>query len=289
MTEVTADAVKKRCGFIALIGVPNAGKSTLINRLVGTKVSIVTPKAQTTRVRCLGVVISGGSQLLFVDTPGIFTPRRQPDEALVTAAWSEVDDSDVIVLLADAAKALTDGTEDIVKKLKMSGRKAVLAVNKIDLVAREKLLPLVAKLHASGIFTHVFMISAVTGDGVADLLNHMSGAVQEGPWLYPDDQLTDMPMRDFAAEITREQLFFQLQEELPYATSVTTDAWEDFDNGDVRINQTVFVQRESQKAIVLGKGGARVKSLGEAARKEMSRVFDRRVHLMLHVKVAEEK
>lgn len=277
-----------RCGFVALIGAPNAGKSTLLNRLVGAKVSIVTPKVQTTRTRVLGIAMRGDAQVVFIDTPGIFRPRRRLDRAMVAAAWSGAGDADMIVLLVDAARPVSEDTRQIIGQLRDSGRGAILALNKIDLVKRETLLTLAAELNASGIFTDTFMIASTTGDGVDDLMDTVVSRLPKSPWLYPEDQASDMPARLLAAEITREKLFLQLHEELPYALTVETEEWENFRDGSVRIRQIVYVERESQKAIVLGKGGRRIKSVGATAREELEQILDRKVHLLLYVKVREK-
>jgi GTPase len=276
-----------RCGYVALIGAPNSGKSTLLNRLVGAKISIVTPKVQTTRSRVLGIAIEGATQIVFVDTPGIFAPRRRLDRAMVAAAWSGAEDADIIVLLVDAPRGLNDEVRAILDRLKQAGRRAVLALNKVDRMNPEKLLPLTASLSAEGIFEPVFMISGLTGSGVEDLRRHLAGALPEGPWLFPEDQLSDMPLRLLAAEVTREQLFLRLHQELPYASTVETEAWEEFKDGSVKITQTIFVQRDSQKAIVLGERGQQIKLLGERARAELEKLLERRVHLFLFVKVRE--
>jgi len=276
-----------RCGTIALVGAPNAGKSTLLNRLVGSKLSIVTPKVQTTRSRVLGIAMRQGAQLIFVDTPGIFTPKRRLDRAMVAAAWAGAEDADIAVVLVDAARGFDDDTRQILARLKGTGRPIVLAINKIDLVKREALLPLAAELGKAGDFARVFMISSTNGDGTDDLLDYLAGAVPEGPWLYPEDQLTDLPERLLAAEITREQIFLQLHQELPYSTTVETEGWEERRDGSVKITQTIHVQRAGQKAIVLGKGGAQVKAIGAASRAELERVMGRRVHLFLFVRVSE--
>lgn len=277
-----------RCGFVALVGAPNAGKSTLVNTMIGAKVSIVSPKVQTTRARVLGITIEGESQLLFVDTPGIFTPRRRLDKAMVAAAWQGAEEADMIAVLYDSSRrGIDDDTRGIVARLKQSKRPAILILNKIDLVKREVLLALTQELNADGVFTDTFMISAQTGDGVDRLRSFLAAQVDEGPWLYPEDQISDMPMRLLAAEITREKLFLQLHQELPYATTVETEAWEEFQDGSVKISQVVYVQRESQKAIVLGKGGQRIKQIGSAARTELEAMLEQRVHLMLFVKVRE--
>lgn len=281
---MTAEA-RRVCGFIALVGAPNAGKSTLMNTLVGAKVSIVTPKVQTTRSRIIGVTTLGDAQLVFVDTPGIFAPRRRLDRAMVAAAWHGATDADQVVVLVDAAKGWTEDTQRIVDGLKESGQRTILALNKIDLVRRDTLLGLADRFDQTGVFTDVFMISAVTGDGVEDLRAALAERLPEGPWLYPEDQLSDMNDRLFAAEITREKLFLQLYQELPYALTVESESWERFRDGSVRIEQVVFVETESQKGIVLGKGGSRIKSVGTAAREELEEVLGCRVHLKLFVKV----
>jgi GTP-binding protein Era len=277
----------KRCGTIALVGAPNAGKSTLLNLLVGSKLSIVTPKVQTTRSRVLGIALRGTTQLIFTDTPGIFTPKRRLDRAMVAAAWAGAEDADIAVVLVDAARGFDDDTREIVKRLNGTGRRLVLAINKIDLVKRETLLPLADALGKACNFERVFMISSTSGDGTSDLADFLAGAVPEGPWLFPEDQLTDLPQRLLAAEITREQIFLQLHQELPYATSVETESWEERKDGSVKITQTIHVQRAGQKAIVLGKGGAQIKQIGAVARAELERLFGRRVHLFLFVRVSE--
>jgi GTP-binding protein Era len=278
-----------RCGFVALVGAPNSGKSTLLNALVGAKLSIVSPKVQTTRSRVLGIATEGDSQILYVDTPGIFTPKRRLDRAMVAAAWQGAGDADMVVLLNDASrKSVDEDTANIVARLKQAGRQAILVLNKIDQVARERLLTRTAELHESGIFTEVFMISALTGDGVDDLRRAIAARVPEGPWLYPGDQLSDMPLRLLASEITREKLFLQLHDELPYETTVETESWEEFENGSVKVSQVVYVARDSQKGIVLGKAGKRIKEIGAASRTELEEFLGRRVHLMLFVKVRED-
>ncbi len=283
-----SDAGERRCGYVALVGAPNAGKSTLLNQLIGAKVSIVSPKVQTTRSRVLGIVVEGAAQLIFVDTPGIFAPQRRLERAMVAAAWSGAEDADQVVVLIDAARGIDADAQRIVDELKSAGRRAVLALNKIDLVERPRLLPLVDRLRRDGIFDAVFMISALSGDGVADLRRHLAAALPAGPWLFPEDQLTDLPQRLMAAEATREQVFLQLHQELPYATFVETEGWEEREDGSVKISQTIHVQRDSQKAIVLGKGGSRIKLIGERARAELERMFGRRVHLFLFVRVSED-
>jgi GTP-binding protein Era len=278
----------KRCGYVALVGAPNAGKSTLLNLLVGTKLSIVTPKVQTTRSRVLGIAIRGLAQLIFVDTPGIFAPKRRLDRAMVAAAWAGADDADIVVVLVDAVRGFDDDTRAILDRLSGAKRRAVLALNKIDLVERAQLLPLADALAKACTFERVFMISSTAGDGTADLAEFLGQAVSEAPWLYPEDQLTDLPQRLLAAEITREQLYLQLHQELPYAAAVETEQWEERNDGSVKISQVIHVQREGQKAIVLGKGGAQVKSIGAAARVELEKLLERRVHLFLFVRVTPE-
>jgi GTPase len=282
----TAEA-PTRCGFVALIGSPNAGKSTLLNRLVGAKVSIVTPKVQTTRSRVRGIALAGASQIVFIDTPGIFAPRRRLDRAMVQAAWRGVADADLVVLLVDVAHGLDADVARILEGLGKTGRPAILALNKIDKVAHDVLLPLTQQLDAADRFSDVFMISALTGDGVNALRTHLAAHMPEGPWLYPEDQLSDMPERLLAAEVTREQLFLQLQQELPYALTVETEYWQEKPDGSVRIDQMVYVRRQGHKGILLGKGGQQIKAVGQAARIELGRMLDRRVHLFLRVKVRE--
>ncbi|MBC8337212.1 MAG: GTPase Era [Rhodospirillales bacterium] len=279
---------KTRAGFVAIVGAPNVGKSTLLNRLVGTKVSIVSPKVQTTRSRVLGICIEDDAQIIFIDTPGIFKPKRRLDRAMVAAAWGGAGDADDILLLVDASRGMDGDTRSIIERLKNSKRKAVLAINKVDLVAKPKLLNLTQQLDATGIFTDIFMVSAEKGDGVTDLMAFLSERVPTGPWLFPEDQISDMPGRLTAAEITREKLYLQLHQELPYAATVETEGWKDNDDGSVRIEQVVYVERPTQKAIVLGKGGKRIKALGQAAREELEEIFERRVHLFLFVKVREK-
>lgn len=277
-----------RAGFIAVVGAPNVGKSTLINRAVGTKVSIVSPKVQTTRTRVLGIRMAGQAQVIFIDTPGIFQPRRRLDRAMVAAAWSGAADADQVLLLIDAARGIDANTAAILDKLKQAGRRVLLAINKVDLVRKDALLKLASALDDYGLFDEIFMISAETGDGVDDLMEHLAQRLPEGPWLFPEDQVSDMPERLLAAEITREKLYLQLRQELPYAATVETESWEDKDDGSVRIGQVIYVQRDTQKAIVLGKKGQRVKSLGAAARAELEAILGCTVHLFLFVKVREK-
>ena len=277
-----------RCGFVALLGAPNAGKSTLLNYLVGAKVSIVSPKVQTTRTRVLGIAMRERAQIVFVDTPGIFQPKRRLDRAMVAAAWAGAADADIVVLLVDAQKGVTHDVRRIVDGLEKAGRKAILALNKIDLVRRDKLLELASILNESGVFTDIYMISAATGDGVEDLAKTLVERLPEGPWLYPEDQLSDMAERHLAAEVTREKLFLQLRQELPYALTVETEEWEDKPDGSVRISQIIYVQRDTQKSIVLGKGGQMIKAVGAAARADLEEMMGCRVHLFLFVKVREK-
>ena len=275
-----------RCGFVALLGAPNAGKSTLLNSLVGAKVSIVTRKVQTTRTRLRGIAVDGASQIVFVDTPGIFAPKRRLERAMVAAAWSGARDADVIALVFDASHRRIDpDSRLIVDGLKNLGRSAILVLNKIDLVKRPRLLELAAAFEAEGVFDRIFMISALTGDGVDDLLAFLAAAMPEGPWHYPADQLSDLPLRLVAAEATREKLFERLHQELPYALTVETERWQDFEDGSVKIEQTIYVQRDTQKAIILGKSGRSIKEIRKEAQEELEELLERKVHLFLFVKV----
>ncbi|MCP3969785.1 MAG: GTPase Era [Rhodobacteraceae bacterium] len=275
-----------RAGFVALIGEPNAGKSTLLNAMVGQKVSIVTHKVQTTRARIRGVAMEGEAQIVFVDTPGLFRPRRHLDRAMVAAAWSGAADADVILLLVEAHRGITGGVERILEGLaeRGRGRPVALAINKIDKVASEKLLGLSQELNTLHPFARTFMISAEKGYGVEDLRVWLGGELPEGPWLYPEDQIADLPMRMIAAEITREKLTLRLHQELPYQLTVETEAWEDRKDGSARIDQVIYVVRDGHKGIVLGKKGETVKAVGQAARVELEEMLDRRVHLFLQVK-----
>ncbi|MFM9864821.1 MAG: GTPase Era [Micropepsaceae bacterium] len=286
--------LETRCGFVAIIGAPNAGKSTLVNRLVGSKVSIVSRKVQTTRMRVRGIVIEGASQIVFVDTPGIFEPKRKLDQAMVAAAWAGATDADLICLIIDAPELVRDpnghagrDTARIVQGLKDARRSAILIVNKVDAIKRDLLLPLVDRFRAETKFDEVFMISAEKGDRTADLVRYLAAQVPPGPWAYPEDQASDIPLRLLAAEITRERIYDRLHQELPYATTVVTEQWLEMKDGSARLEQTIFVERDGQKAIVLGKGGALIKELGSTARAEMESLFGHKVHLFLHVKVRE--
>ena len=277
-----------RAGFIAVVGAPNVGKSTLINRLVGTKVSIVSPKVQTTRTRVLGICMAGPAQVIFIDTPGIFQPRRRLDRAMVAAAWGGAGDADHVLLLVDAARGMDENTTNIITKLRQSGRRAVLAINKIDLVKKPDLLTLTAALQDAGNFDETFMISAQNGSGIDDLLANLTERLPEGPWLFPEDQVSDMPERLLAAEITREKLYNELHQELPYATTVETESWEDKKDGSVRIAQVIYVERDTQKAIVLGKGGRQIKRIGAQSREELQEILGTTVHLFVFVKVRQK-
>jgi GTP-binding protein Era len=285
-----------RCGFCAIIGAPNAGKSTLTNALVGSKVAIVSPKVQTTRMTVRGVAMVGETQIVFVDTPGIFRPRRRLDRAMVGAAWAGAEDADAILLVVDAADLAANSnspgardTNAILAGLKEGKRKkAALVLNKIDGMKRTDLLPLMERFRAEGVFEDVFLLSALKGDGVSDVASWVAARMPEGHWLYPEDQAADIPMRLLAAEITREKIYHRLHDELPYASAVETEKWEERNDGSVRIDQVIFVQRDGQKGIVLGKGGQTAKIIGELARKEMEDLFGRRVHLFLFVKVRED-
>ena len=276
-----------RCGYVALIGAPNAGKSTLLNQLVGRKLAIVTPKVQTTRTRLLGIAIIGPAQVILIDTPGIFEPRRRLDRAMVAAAWAGAADADQTVLLVDAARPNDRDTQRIVGRLAETGRRAILALNKIDVVRRDKLLGLADMLFKTGVFSDVFMVSGLNGDGIDDLKRQLAGAMPSGPWLFPEDQLSDAQERWIAAEVTREQVFLQLHDELPYAATVETESWEERRDGSARIDQVIYVQRPGQRAIVLGDKGQRIKAIGARARAELEKMLDRRVHLFLFVKVRE--
>ena len=286
MTEAGA-AGATRCGFVALIGAPNAGKSTLANALVGSKISIVTPKVQTTRTLVRGIAMEGASQLIFVDTPGIFAPRRRLDRAMVGTALGSTADADIVALLIDAKKGLAVDDEAVLSALADVRAPKVLVLNKVDLVAKPELLTLAQKLNERSKFAATFMISALSGDGVADLKRWFAAHVPEGPWLYPEDQISDAPLRQLAAEITREKLYLRLHQELPYQSTVETEVWKELKDGAVRIEQTIYVERESQRKIVLGKGGQAIKAIGAAARADIAAAIEHPVHLFLFVKVRE--
>ncbi len=285
MAEQPAEG--SRCGFVALIGAPNAGKSTLLNTLVGSKVTIVSHKVQTTRTLVRGIAVEGNAQLIFVDTPGIFAPKRRLDRAMVTSAWSGAHDADAIAVLIDARKGLDDEAGAILAGLAEVRQPKLLLLNKIDLVEREKLLALAQAANERAVFAATFMISALTGDGVGDAKGWLAEKMPPGPWLYPPDQMSDAPLRQLAAEITREKLFHRLHQELPYQSTVETESWKELRDGSVRIEQTIYVERESQRKIVLGKGGAAIKAIGAEARREIAEIAEKPVHLFLFVKVRE--
>jgi GTP-binding protein Era len=288
---MTADPVEgqapTRCGFCAIIGAPNAGKSTLVNQLTGSKVSIVSHKVQTTRARIRAIAMEGRAQIVLVDTPGIFKPRRQLDRVMVENAWAGAGDADVILLLVDGRPGLTDEAKAIIAGLPVGRANVILVINKIDLMSRERLLEVASDFGAAFAFDRIFMVSALTGSGTADVLAYLGARMPEGPWLYPEDQVADVQLRFMAAEMTREKIYERLHEELPYASTVETEGWEENKDGSVKISQIIYVQRDSQKAIVLGKGGQSVKLIGQLARAEMEKQFGRRVHLFLFVKVRE--
>jgi GTPase len=276
-----------RCGFVALIGVPNVGKSTLINALVGSKVAIVSHKIQTTRTLVRGIAIEDDSQLIFIDTPGIFSPKRRLDRAMVSTAWASAHDADLVGLLVDARRGLDEETGTVLGQLGQVPQPKLLLLNKIDLVAKPVLLSLAKAANDRADFAASFMISALTGDGLTDLKQWLSAHVPPGPWLYPEDQITDAPLRQLAAEITREKVYLRLHQELPYQSTVETTQWKELKDGSVRIEQTIFVERESQRKIVLGKGGRTIKAIGAEARREIAEMCDQTVHLFLFVKVRE--
>ena len=281
------EAAETRCGYVALIGAPNAGKSTLLNALVGAKVSIVTHKVQTTRALVRGIVVEGNSQIVFVDTPGIFDPKRRLDRAMVTTAWGGAKDADLVGVLIDAKKGLDDEALKLLENLGRIKKPVFLVLNKIDLLKRDQLLKLMEEANARAAFVRTFMISAQNGDGVNDLKSWLAGEMPPGPWLYPEDQRSDLPMRMLAAEITREKLFLRLHEELPYSSTVETEKWEVRKDGSARVEQTISVERESQKKIVIGKGGETIKAISMLARQEITEMAEHPVHLFLFVKVRE--
>ena len=282
-----ADEGDKRCGFIALIGAPNVGKSTLVNALVGTKVAIVSHKVQTTRALLRGIAVAGHAQLIFIDTPGIFDPKRRLDRAMVSQAWTSAQDADFVCALIDAKRAMDEETTALVERLSDVRQPKLLVINKIDLVEKPELLALAKKVNERVPFAAVFMISALTGDGVADLKQWIAAHVPPGPWHYPEDQITDAPLRQLAAEVTREKLYLRLHQELPYQSTVETEQWTERKDGSVRIEQTIYVERESQRKIVLGKGGQTIKAIGAEARREIADILEQPVHLFLFVKVRE--
>ena len=280
---MTAD--KTRCGLVAVLGAPNAGKSTLVNALVGQKVAIVSPKAQTTRARLMGIAIEVDAQILLVDTPGIFTPNRRLDRAMVKAAWEGAEDADRVLLVVDAAAKGGARLEQVIEGVEARPEPKILVLNKVDIAEKDQLLVLAARLAERLKPEQIFMVSATTGDGIADVKNHLASAMPEGPWHFPEDQLTDATDRMVANELTREQLYLQLHAEVPYAAAVETEKWEDRKDGSTVIHQQIFIERDSQKAIVVGKGGARLKAIGQAAREAIAEHLGRKVHLFLHVKV----
>ncbi|SIS41808.1 GTPase Era [Insolitispirillum peregrinum] len=290
----TQDDVPTRCGFVAVLGAPNAGKSTLTNAMVGTKVSIVSPKVQTTRTRIRGIAMQDNTQIIFIDTPGIFRPKKRLERAMVAAAWAGLADADTVMLVIDVQRAsgkrgLDEDSSSIIETLKKNGyRDVILVLNKVDLVNPPVLLDLAAKLHAEGIFSEVFMISALKERGTADILRYLASRAPLGPYMFPEDEVSDLPMRMLAAEITREKVFLKLYHELPYSITVETDKWTERPDGSVKIDQTIFVARDSQKSIVLGKGGDQIKHIGAAARKELEEILGQKVHLFLFIKVRED-
>ena len=281
------DERERRCGFIALIGAPNAGKSTLTNALVGSKVTIVSRKVQTTRALVRGIAMAGPVQLVLIDTPGIFAPKRRLDRAMVTTAWGSAHDADIVVWLLDANRGIDAEAEAIIAKLPDIRQPKVLVLNKVDIADKPALLKLAQTLNEKIKFDETFMLSAMTGDGVADLTQWLAAHSPKGPWHYPEDQVSDAPIRSLAAEITREKLFNRMHQELPYQATVETESWKELRDGSVRIEQTIYVERESQRKIVLGKGGAAIKAIGAEARKEIAEVAEQKVHLFLFVKVRE--
>lgn len=276
-----------RSGFVALIGAPNAGKSTLVNRFVGAKVSIVTQKVQTTRALVRGICTHNEAQIVFVDTPGIFGPRRKLDQAMVKTAWGSAYDADIVLVLVDAERGITADAESILEKLEFVRQPKCLILNKVDRVKRETLLKLTEEVNSRANFDRTFMVSALTGSGCGDVLDYLAQTLPEGPWYFPEDQITDFPMRQLAAEITREKLYLRLHQELPYSSHVETESWEEKKDGSVRIQQVIYVERDSQKKIVLGQGGATIKAIGQASREEISDILEQPVHLFLFVKVRE--
>lgn len=296
------DMTAKKCGFVTIIGAPNAGKSSFVNAMVGTKISIVTHKVQTTRTRVRGVLLQGNTQIVFVDTPGIFSPKRRLDRAMVAAAWDGVESSDAIVLMVDApsyiagksvekadgaARRAAADTDAIIEEMKRRSLTSILAINKLDKLPREKMLALTAELNEHGVFSEIFYVSATRGDGMQDIKSHLIGKMPDGEWMYPEDQLSDISDRLMAAEVTREKVFLRLHQELPYEITVETESWERTKKNELRLEQTIFVARDSQKGIVLGKNGQTIKSIGASAREELEEIFDEKVHLFVHVKVRE--
>ncbi len=279
------ETLQTKSGFVALIGAPNAGKSTLVNQLVGTKVSIVTHKVQTTRALIRGIVVHDNAQIVLVDTPGIFSPRRRLDRAMVSTAWNGAKDADIVMVIIDAQAGINEEVEAILETLPKINQEKILVLNKVDVIARPILLELTAKLNEQAHFTRTFMVSALNGSGCRDLLAYLCKELPNGPWYYPEDEISDMPMRQLAAEITREKLYLRLHNELPYASTVETETWEERPDGSVKINQVIYVERDGQKKIVLGAKGETIKAIGQAARKELMEILEQNVHLFLFVKV----
>ncbi len=278
---------KTRCGFVCVLGLPNAGKSTLVNRMVGSKVSIVSRRVQTTRARVLGIVLDGSSQIVMIDTPGVFTPQKTLERAMVGAAWDGIEGADKIIHLVDSAYKNPVKENRLIMDRLQGRRNVILVLNKVDNANKPSLLKLAQEMNEEFPYEATFMVSGLKGAGVDDLMHALAREMPEGPWAFPEDQVSDMPMRLFAAELTREKIFQKLHQELPHAALVETESWEEFDNGDLKITQLVYVQRPSQKAIVLGKGGSRIKEIGQEARRELEEILERRVHLKLFVKVQE--
>jgi len=276
----------QKCGFIALMGAPNVGKSTLVNNLVGSKISIVTPKVQTTRASIKGIYTQGDTQLIFIDTPGLFNAKEKLEKAIVKEAWSGVEEADYLALLIDAKKGICKDTAQVIKSLKEQGKKAALIINKIDLIQREKLFELATKLNDEGVFTETFMVSALKGDGTKRLIEYFASIAKNSPWMFPEDQIMDAPIKFYAAEVTREKIFMKLQQEIPYSVAVETEKWEETKKA-VNINQVIYVRKQGQKAIILGKGGSMIKQIGAASRRELEEALESKVNLFLFVKVRE--
>ena len=287
MSDELLPSTEARCGFVALVGAPNAGKSTLMNQLVGSKISIVTHKVQTTRSIVRGIAMHNQAQIVFVDTPGIFNPRRRLDEAMVSTAWGSARDADICVLLVDAERGVTEDIEKIIETLGSVSVPVVLLINKIDTIKRDSLLSLSHKLNDLAAFEATFMVSALNGDGCDQFMDYIADHLPTGPYMYPQDQLSDLPMRMLASEITREKIYLRLHQEIPYAAHVETESWEEMKDGSAKVNQVIYVQRQSQKKIVIGKGGSTIKAISTAARKEISEAAEQTVHLFLFVKVRE--
>jgi len=285
---MTGEGAPTRCGIVSVLGAPNAGKSTLVNRLVGAKVTIVSPKVQTTRTRVRGIALKDQTQLIYTDTPGIFAPKRRLDRAMVDAAWGGAADADVIAVLVDAKRGIDRDVERILEGLEMHKIPAALVLNKVDGLKREVLLTLAQTLNDAGSFDRTFMVSALNGSGVGDLEDYFVGLMPEGPWLFPEDEISDLPQRLFAAEVTREKAYMRLHQELPYSLAVETESWEEFENGSVRIEQNLTVARETQKGIVLGKGGQMIKRIRAEAQQELAEILERPVHLFVRVRVREK-